>query len=117
MTHADQLAARHSHVYPPKYDWTQHGFFSDGSVLKEEASEACPAPPQLVGTAVWCAKADRTYRILPNGQDPTNTINCAKAAAIYHIVTDICPPTEPARVFTDSQVCLQRLEKMMKCPS
>jgi hypothetical protein len=68
----------------------------------------------LVGAAVYSAREERAYLIQPNGQGPTDTINRAEGSAIFHVLNDICPPDEDALVFTDSQVCIQRLQKMIQ---
>ena len=70
----------------------------------------------MVGAAVWRASDEQAFLIQPNGHGPTNTINRAEGAAMYHILNDICPPTEEALIFTDSQVTIQRLQKMIHHP-
>jgi ribonuclease HI len=92
-----------------KYAWKQ-AYFSDGSVIKDKDLG------QMVGAAVWRASDEQAFLIQPNGHGPTNTINRAEAAAVYHILNDICPPTEEALIFTDSQVTIQRLQKMIHHP-
>jgi ribonuclease HI len=106
---APRLAAKYADTYTPKYNWKQNGYFPDGSVIPDEDCH-------LVGAAVYSAREERAYLIQPNGQGPTNTINRAEGSAIFHVLNDICPPDEDALIFTDSQVCIQRLQKMIQHP-
>ena len=108
-TRAQLLAQHYNVAFAPKYQWKREGYFSDGSVIKTKDA-------QLVGAAVWRAQDEQAFRIQPNGHGPTNTINRAEGAAIYHILNDICPPHEAATIFTDSQVNIQRLQTMILKP-
>ncbi len=102
-----RLAAKYADTYTPKYNWKQSGYFRD--VISDEDCH-------LVGTAVYSAREERAYLIQPNGQGPTNMINRAEGSAIFHVLSDIWPPDEDAMIFTDSQVCIQQLQKMITAP-
>ena len=108
-TRCGRLAAAYDAEVRPKYNWND-AYFSDGSVIDDDKAG------HLVGAAVWRARDQQAFHITPNGKGPTNTINRAELAAIFHILNDICPLDEDALIFTDSRVSQQLLLKMLRHP-
>ena len=132
---AAAIAAQCNIEVAKKYYW-EYAFFTDGSVQEAQGGKSSDAAhtnrntgPQLVGAAVYRAKSphpeDESWftgrselhiRINPNGHGVNNTINRAELAAIYHALADYCRPDEPATIFTDSQVSIQLISKMIYRP-
>lgn len=90
---------------PPKYQW-RDAYFTDGSVSSAG-----------VGAAVHCAASQQqVWRIMPNGEGPTDTIMRAELAAIFHTLRDIAPAGGNCTIFTDIQASIHLLVRALRRP-
>ena len=92
-----------------KYAW-RDAHYTDGSVKDDEQRG------RLVGAAVYRTSDGRQFLINPCGKGVTNTINRAELSAIYHVFADISDPTDDVLIFTDSQVSIQLINRILRRP-
>ena len=92
-----------------RYRW-RLACFTDGSVQSGGR----------VGAAIYRADTPEgtasALMVNPNGVGTADTINRAELAGIYHSVHDVLAPTEEGTIFTDSQVSLCLISKMLRRP-
>ena len=120
-TAAATVSHTYSTQYQPRYHW-QAAYYTDGSVCSTGTGSA-------VGAGVYSAEQDQCFYINTNGQGQEDTITRAELAALHYTVTQLlAPPADPppgaapaepdsgGLIFTDSQVALHLLNRMLHRP-
>ena len=92
-----------------KYAW-QDAHYTDGSARDDQERG------RLLGAAVWRSRDEQSFLIRPTGHGVTNTINRGELSAIYHVLADLSDPDEDVLIFTDSQVSIQLINRILRRP-
>jgi hypothetical protein len=89
-----------------KYAW-QEAHYTDGSVSDDEQRG------RLVSAAIYRTINGAEFLIWPCGH---NTINRAELVAICHALADAASPEEDVLIFTDSQISIQLINRILRRP-